>query len=388
MGLEKGGLTPLAQKISLIEHFADLPDPRIERTKLHALSDILVIAVSAVICGAEGWTDIEEFGKSKEEWLKQFLPLENGIPSHDTIGRVFERLDVAIFEKRFISWVSSLRAINGNIAIDGKTLQRSHDKTNGKKALHLVSAWASESRLVLGQVETDAKSNEITAIPQLLEMLALEGCLVTIDAMGCQTEIAAQIIDQGGDYLLAVKGNQKHLAEDVKEVFDLEFAEPLPFSGISHDYARSIEKGHGRIEIRECWTIAEPEFIKYLRKYDAWKKLQTIVLVKATRRSKAGESSQYRYYISSLPVDAKPILKGSRQHWGIENSLHWVMDVVFREDEARMRRGNTAHNFAVLRHLALNLLRSEKSCRKSVRGKRLKAAWDEDYLLKVLFSPD
>jgi predicted transposase YbfD/YdcC len=376
----------LLEKTTLVSHFADLPDPRIERTKLHSLTDILVLAISAVICGAEGWTDIEAFGKSKETWLKQFLVLENGIPSHDTLSRVFGRLETEAFEERFIAWVASLSQISGHIAIDGKTLRRSYDKTHHKSALHLVSAWASESRLILGQVQTQEKSNEITAIPQLLEMLALKGCLVTIDAMGCQTEIAHQIVEQEGDYLLAVKDNQKHLAEDIKDVFDLEFAEEVPFSGITHDYTRTIEKGHGRIEIRECWTISEPEFIKYLRNYQAWENLQTIAMVRATRRSNGRESVQNRYYISSLAVEAKVILKASRQHWGIENALHWVLDVVFREDEARMRRGNTAHNFALLRHLALNLLRREKSSRRSIRGKRLKAAWDENYLLKILFS--
>lgn len=376
----------MSEKVSLISYFADLPDPRIERTKLHSLLDILVLAISAVICGAEGWTDIEAFGKSKEAWLKQFLELKNGIPSHDTFSRVFERLEAEAFEARFIAWVASLGQLNGHIAIDGKTLRHSYDKTHRKGALHLVSAWASESRLVLGQVQTREKSNEITAIPQLLEMLALKGCLVSIDAMGCQTEIAHQIIEQEGDYLLAVKDNQKYLAEDIKDVFDLEFAEKVPFSGIKHDYARTIEKGHGRIEIRECWTISDPAFINYLRNHRAWANLQTIAMVKATRRSQGHESIQNRYYISSLPVDAKVILKASRQHWGIENALHWVLDVVFREDEARMRRGNTAHNFALLRHLALNLLRREKSSRRSIRGKRLKAAWDENYLLKVLFS--
>ena len=376
----------MSEKITLVSHFADLPDPRVERTKLHNLTDILVLAISAVICGAEGWTDIEAFGKSKETWLKQFLALENGIPSHDTLSRVFERLEVEAFEERFIAWVASLSQISGHIAIDGKTLRRSYDKTHSKGALHLVSAWASESRLILGQVQTQEKSNEITAIPQLLEMLALKGCLVTIDAMGCQTEIAHQIVEQEGDYLLAVKDNQKHLAEDIKDVFVLEFAEETPFSGITHDYSRSIDKGHGRIEIRECWTISEPEFIRYLRNYEVWANLQTIAMVRATRRSNGRESIQNRYYISSLAVDAKVILKASRQHWGIENTLHWVLDVVFREDEARMRRGNTAHNFALLRHLALNLLRREKSSRRSIRGKRLKAAWDENYLLKVLFS--
>jgi predicted transposase YbfD/YdcC len=377
---------PLRQEISLLEHFADLSDPRIDRTKLHALSDILVIAVSAVICGAEGWTDIEEFGKSKEGWLGKLLPLTNGIPSHDTFRRVFERLDPDQFEACFLSWIKSLAPMTGQVAIDGKTLRGSHDQTNGKKALHLVSAWASECRLVLGQVATAEKSNEITAIPELLKMLDLSGCLVTIDAMGCQTNIAAQIIAQEGDYLLAVKDNQKNLAHDVTELFDIEFAQTEPFEGFAHDYAKTIDKGHGRIEIRECWTITDPELLQYLRNFEVWSELKTIALVRGTRRVNGVESMQDRYYISSLTGDARTILQAVRHHWGIENSLHWVLDVVFREDQARMRQGDTAHNFAMLRHIALNLLRAQKSGPKSVRGKRLKAAWDNDFLLKVLLN--
>ena len=376
----------MRQEISLLEHFADLSDPRIDRTKLHGLSDILVIAVSAVICGAEGWTDIEEFGKSKEEWLRKFIPLANGIPSHDTFSRVFERLDPEQFEACFLSWIKSLRLITGQVAIDGKTLRRSHDQTNGKKALHMVSAWASECGLVLGQVATEEKSNEITAIPELLKMLDLSGCLVTIDAMGGQTSIAAQIIEQGGDYLLAVKDNQKNLACDIEEIFDLEFAQTEPFEGFAHDYTKTIDKGHGRIEIRECWTITDSELLQYLRKSDVWSDLKTIALVRGTRRINGVESVQDRYYIASLSADARTILQAVRHHWGIENSLHWVLDVVFREDQARMRQGDTAHNFVMLRHIALNLLRAQKSGPKSVRGKRLKAAWDNDFLLKILLN--
>ena len=373
------------EEMTLIEYFGELPDPRIERTKLHDLVDILVMSVCAVISGAEGWTDIEEYGKSKEKKLKEYLGLENGIASHDTIRRVFGSLDAVKFEECFLKWVSSLGKIKGNIAIDGKTLRHSYDKTHKKGALHLVSAWANESRLVLGQVQTEEKSNEITAIPQLLEMLALEGCLVTIDAMGCQSKIASQIIEQGGDYLLAVKDNQKHLAQVIEDVFALEFAHTSPFEGIAHDYVKTVEKNRGRIEIRECWTISEPDFVQYLRNYQAWSQLQTIAFVKSTRRINGIQTVKKRFYISSLPTPANTILKASRQHWGIENSLHWVLDVVFREDEARMRTGNTAHNFALLRHLALNLLRLESSS-KSIRAKRLKAAWDDDFLLKILLS--
>ena len=375
------------QKITLQEHFAELPDPRIERTKAHSLLDILVITICAAICGAEGWTDVEEFGRTKEGWLRQHLELKNGIPSHDTFGRVFEKLDPEAFERCFITWVNSLGQIEGleMIAIDGKTSRCSYDKRDKKAALHLVSAWASESRLILGQTATAEKSNEITAIPELLDLLDLNGSLVTIDAMGCQTEIAQKIVNKGGDYLLAVKNNQKHLAQDIKEHFDLEFSQTIPFEGIAHDYAQTIEKNRGRIETRACWTISEPEFIAHIRNHQAWAELKTIALVRCKRQTPEGETIQDRYYISSLDASAHTILTASRQHWGIENSLHWVLDVVFREDQARMRRGNMAHNFSLIRHIALNLLRHEKS-KKSIRAKRLKAAWDEDYLLQVLLS--
>lgn len=376
------------EQVTLIEQFGDLPDPRVDRTKKHKLIDIIFVTICAAICGAEGWTDVEEFGITKQEWLKQFVELENGIPSHDTIGRVFGVLDPTAFEKRFVSWVQSLAGLKSgdHIAIDGKTLRHSYDRYHEKAALHLVSAWAKDSRLVLGQTAVDSKSNEITAIPQLLDMLAVEGCLISIDAMGCQTEIAQQIIDQGADYLLAVKDNQKYLAQDLQEIFALEFDQPMPFADIDHDFSQTIEKNHGRIETRQCWTISEPDFIHYIRNYQAWPALKTIILIRAKRQTQEGHSVEDRYYISSLPVTAKTILDATRSHWGIENSLHWVLDVVFREDDARMRLGHTAHNFALVRHIALNLLQHEHSAKKSIRARRLKAAWNDNYLLKVLTS--
>ena len=376
------------EPVTLIEQFGDLPDPRVDRTKKHKLIDIIFVAICGAICGTEGWTDVEEFGKTKQDWLRQFVELKNGIPSHDTIGRVFAALDPEAFEKRFVSWVQTLSGLKtgDHIAIDGKTLRHSYDRYHEKSALHLVSAWAKESRLVLGQTAVDSKSNEITAIPQLLDMLALAGCLISLDAMGCQTEIAQQIIDQEADYLLAVKDNQKYLAQDLREIFALEFSQPAPFADIEHDFAQTIEKSHGRIETRQCWTISEPDFIQYIRNYQAWPALQTIVLVRAKRQTQDTQSVEDRFYISSLPVTAKPILAATRSHWGIENSLHWVLDVVFREDDARMRQGHMAHNFALVRHIALNLLRQENSAKESIRAKRLKAAWNDHYLLKVLSS--
>jgi predicted transposase YbfD/YdcC len=266
------------------------------------------------------------------------------------------------------------------VPVDGKTLRRSHDKILSKKALHLVSAWASENQLVLGQLKTDEQSNEITAIPQLLDILEIAGCIVTIDAIGCQKKIAEKIIDQGADYTLSVKENQGGLYDDIAELFD--YAQEIGF--VDCDYHKTVNKGHGRIEIRECWTISDPEYLTYLRNLSDWKGLQTIAMVKSERRIGPESSTKIRYYISSLAGDAKPILQSVRGHWGIENKVHWVLDVSFREDDSRIRKGNGAQNFAILRRIALNLLKQEKTVQCGIKAKRLKAGWDQDYLLKVL----
>jgi predicted transposase YbfD/YdcC len=371
---------------SIEHHFADLKDPRIDRTKLHKLIDILVIAICAVICGADGWEDVEAFGQAKKEWLETILELPNGIPSHDTFSRVFERLDPQQFQASFTSWITSVsKMIQGVIAIDGKVLRRSHDKGIGKAAIDMVSAWASANQMVLGQVKVDEKSNEITAIPELLQVLDIEGCIVTIDAMGCQTEIAQMIVDEGGDYVLALKENQGNLYEDVKLLFD-----DLDDSGnkaFPYDYTKTVDKGHGRIEIRECWTISDPECLRYLRGAEKWKKLTTVSRIRSQRRIGEEKSSEDRYHIGSIQ-GAKQILSTVRSHWGIENTVHWILDVVFREDDCRIRKGNGAENFAVLRHIALNLLKKEKTSKRSIKGKRLQAGWKEDYLLKVLSGLD
>jgi predicted transposase YbfD/YdcC len=370
------------QPASISEHFSDLEDPRLERRKRHLLSDIVVIAICGVICGAETWVDIENFGKAKLKWFKQFLELPNGIPSHDTFGRVFNCLDAEQFQRCFVGWMQGVSDIfKGQVvALDGKTLRRSHDKTIGKGAIHMVSAWALENQLVLGQVKVDEKSNEITAIPQLLESLAISGCIVTIDALGCQKEIAQQIIDQGADYVLALKENQGGLYAAVADLF--EYAHETDFTDC--DYHKAIDKGHGRIEIRECWTISAEDYLQFLPNRSAWSGLQTIVMVKSERRIGHETSLQVRYYISSLATSAKQHLKAVRGHWGIENQVHWILDVAFREDDCRIRKGYGPQNFAILRHIALNLLKQEKTAKCGIKAKRLKAGWDEKYLLKVL----
>jgi predicted transposase YbfD/YdcC len=365
---------------SLVAHFSVINDPRIAKKNRHNLIDIIAIAISAVICGADQWTTIEEFAKSKEGWFRQFLELPNGIPSHDTFGRVFSLISPEEFQSCFIGWVRSICGeLEGVVAIDGKTLRRSHDRRSNKSAIHVVSAFASENGLVIGQVKTDEKSNEITAIPKLLEKLTLHGCIVTIDAMGCQKAIAEKIIDRGGDYLLALKGNQSNLAEEVEDLFGK--ADEVDFEGYESDYYETTGKGHGRKEIRRHWTVAAKGLLSEGAK---WTKLNTVAVVESERTCNGKTSSEMRYFISSIENDARTFARGARGHWAVENNLHWVLDVAFREDESRVRIGNAAENFALLRHIALNALKQDKSFKREIKGKRLRAGWDEDYLLEIL----
>jgi predicted transposase YbfD/YdcC len=369
---------------SIEHHFGGLQDPRIDRTKRHELLDIIVTAICAVICGADGWVAIEEFGKAKLGWLRRFLELPNGIPSHDTFGRVFGKLDPDQFRICFMNWIMAVSEITEGqvIAIDGKTLRRSHDKTLGKGAIVMVSAWATADHLVLGQVKVDEKSNEITAIPELLRALDISGCIITTDAMGCQKEIASLIVAGEGDYTLALKENHGQLYEDVKLLFD--DLEASRFSAYRYDMERTVNKGHGRLETRWCWTISDPELLQALRGTKDWPKLQSVVKVQAKRDDGQQVTIEDRYYLSSLDGNARKQLAATRTHWGIENSLHWVLDIAFREDECRVRKDHSAQNLAILRHIALNLLKQEKTAKIGVKSKRLRAGWDEQYLLRVL----
>jgi predicted transposase YbfD/YdcC len=367
--------------LSLFDTLEQVPDPRRERTKLHLLVDILVIAVCATICAAETWEEIEEFGQAKESWFKKFLALPNGIPSHDTFRRVFLRINPKKFQEAFVVWVRGVAQMAEGevVAIDGKQV-RGVRTEDGKEGLRMVSAWASEQRLVLGQLKTAEKSNEITAIPLLLELLALKGCIVTIDAMGCQTEIAAQIIKQEADYVLSLKGNQGTLYEEVEEYFA--WAESINYKDVEYDYCRTLEKDHGRIEERRCWVTEDTEW--FVEKAE-WAGLRSFVMVEAGREVMGQAATvERRYFISSLRADAKQALRAVRGHWQVENSLHWVLDVAFGEDACRTRTGHAPENLATLRHIAVNLLKQERSCRLGIKSKRLKAGWDESYMLKVL----
>jgi predicted transposase YbfD/YdcC len=360
----------------LIAIFGQMDDPRRDLTKLHNLNDILLIGIIAVICGANTWNEIEQYALEKEEFLQTFLELPNGIPSHDTFNRVFSAIDSEQFETCFIEWINTLAKITKGevVAIDGKTIRGA--KANGKKSpVHMVSAWANGSNLVLGQTRVNEKSNEITAIPKLLEMLILEGAVVTIDAMGCQTDIAEKIISKKADYILAVKGNQKQLHQNIQDEF--RFSKTIESS-------TDLDLGHGRIETRICSVVTD---FKFIEKNNKWKKLHSIVKIESTREFKNSNKSKEtatRYYISSLNANSEDFQKAIRLHWGVENKLHWTLDVAFSEDASRKRTGNAAQNFSILNKIALNLLRKDTTTKIGIKSRRLKAAWSNSYLLKIL----
>jgi predicted transposase YbfD/YdcC len=366
---------------SLVFHFSVIEDPRIDRTKDHLLIDILTIALCAMLCGAEGFVDFEEFGNAKIKFLRSFLALANGIPSHDTFRRVFAMLDPVQFSECFRNWTQSLRKTIGAeiVAIDGKTLRRSHDRAKGKEPIHMVSAWARENGLVLGQIKTEEKSNEITAIPDLLRALKLAGCIVTIDAMGCQTKIAAEISSAKADYVLALKGNQSTLHDEVASF--MEDAQASNFEGVTHDFLETNERAHGRKETRRYWISEE---IEWLTHHAQWKDLRSVGMVESIREMQGKLTRERRFFIASIGANAETFARAVRGHWGIENTLHWSLDVSFAEDQCRVRSGYAAENLAILRHMSLNILKGETTKKRGIKGKQKNAGWDESYLLKLL----
>lgn len=367
---------------SLFDHFGGIEDPRDQKKRRHLLIDMIVIAIAAVICGADAWTQVEEFGIAKEAWFRQFLELPNGIPSHDTFGRVFSVLSPEVFEACFREWVASVQEACGEdiVAIDGKSLRRSHCRKKGVGPLHMVSAWSTANGLVLAQQATEAKSNEITAIPKVLEMLELKGCIVTIDAMGCQKAIVEKIVAQDGDYVLALKGNQGTLEQAVEELFI--DADAAGYAGWSMDSHETIDRGHGRVETRRYFTLTAVD--KIPRAAD-WEKLNMVGMVQSERQVNGKTTAETRFYIGSIGADAQRFAWAVRNHWGIENRLHWCLDIAFREDESRIRDRQAANNLAVMRHIALNLLKKDTTIKGGMKTKRLVAGWDEDYLANLLF---
>jgi len=366
----------------ILEHFAELEDPRESGGRRHLLGDILALALCAVICGAEEWSAIEEFARAKERWFRSFLKLAHGIPSEDTFARVFSALDPEGFERCFAAWIAALAGSSKGklIAIDGKTLRRSVDRANGKAAIHMVSAWVCANGLCFGQVATDAKSNEIKAIPKLLKLLELAGATVTIDAMGCQRDIARQIADQGGDYVLALKDNQATLCEEVQLFLDEQIAAPRKeFTLHAH---QDVDGGHGRVEIRRAWVTPN---VDWFADREQWKGLRSFAAVECERTANGETTTERRYFISSLDgSDAQAIAHAVRNHWRIENSLHWVLDVSFNEDQSRIRKGHGAENVSRLRRMALNLVKQETTNKRGIKTKRRRAGWDEQYLCQIL----
>ena len=364
-----------------LDHFGELSDPRVDRQKYHSLMDILFIAVCAVICGATSFVDIEDFGNAKIDWFGERLDLPNGIPSHDTFGRVFSLIDSEEFGKCFVEWTQAIsESVGGDIiAFDGKTLRHSFDTATGTSAIHVMNAWSNANDFCLGQLKVDGKSNEITAMPALMKMMDIKGSVVTADALNCQKDIAEQIVNQGGDYVLALKANHQFLYEDTKLLFEDAISDGFD---VAYGYYEQDDWGHGRTENRKYWSVGVDQ-LDFLRNKDEWKGLKSIVCVESRRCSKGTESVEMRYFISSLDK-ITPIARSIRHHWNVENKLHWVMDMDFDEDACRVRTDHAPENFALLRQIAHNLIKQESSKKVSVRRKINKAGWDNDFLVRIV----
>ncbi len=368
---------------SLFMRFDNIADPRASNSR-HLFTDIIGLSVLSIMCGADGWDEIESYGKAKLDWLKQFFRLPFGIPSNHTFERLFTAINPNEFRNCFLKWIDDLvKTLEGDIIpIDGKTLRRSFAYADKSSAIHMVSAWSANNQIVLGQVKTDKKSNEITAIPNLLKLLDIAGATVTIDAMGTQRKIAKQITDQEGDYVFALKGNQSKLHEDVRTFFE---SQNLKRSGnFEIDYYKTIDKGvHGRNETRKFWITSN---ISQVKNHSLWKGLKSIGMVESIRKEKGKITKEIRYFICSISADAQLFAKAVRCHWQIENTLHWTLDIAFQEDDSRIRKGNAPENFAILRHICLNLLKNEKTYKAGIKIKRKKAGWDDQYLFKIFMA--
>lgn len=363
-----------------LDHFEDLPDPRMERQRLHSLESVLFMAVCAVICGGTSFVDMEDFGNAKLDWFSERLDMPNGVPSHDTFQRVFSLINPEEFQRCFIDWTEAIReAVDGDIiAFDGKTLRRSFDNATGMGAIHVLNAWSSANNFCLGQMKVDGKSNEITAMPKLIRLIDIRGCVITADALNCQKDIAKEIIEAGGDYVLAVKANQPSLHDDIRLLFEDAISEgfEMPYSTDESD-----DWGHARAETRKCWSVCikDQEWFKH----SEWAGLSSIACMESTRRTRDGESVERRYFIASFDDTAK-IARSIRHHWRVENKLHWVLDVDFDEDSCRARTDHEPENFALLRQIAHNLIRRESSKKVSIRRKINKAGWDNCFLARIV----
>jgi len=365
---------------TIIDHFSELPDPRILLKTTHKLVDIVAMALCAVVAGADDWVEIATYAKAREAWFREFLDLPGGVPSHDTFGRVFALLDPDAFGKCYVDWVRALINIPDElVAIDGKTLRRSHDRSNGKSAIHMVNAWAVHHGLVLGQVKTDAKSNEITAIPALLKLLDLKGCVVSVDAMGCQKEIAKQIVEQEADYVFSLKGNQGNLHKEVELLF--QDAKNNDFKDLPHDSFTTVDGEHGRIETRRYTTVGDVDWFEEKNK---WAKLTSFGMIESKREVDGNITVETRYFISSLPSNAKRFAAAARGHWAVENSLHWSLDIAFREDDSRVRSGHAPANLATIRRLALSLIKQDPNRKIGIKASRKRAGWDLEYIKRLL----